>query len=175
MSVPSSRRLRALRALVLDVDGVLTDGGMYYGPDGEGLKRFDVKDGLGLRRLREAGLLLALISGEKSRIVLRRAEKLRIEEVHIGVEDKAAVFADLLRRHRVPAAETAYMGDDLNDLGPLRAAGIAVAPADAVTAVRRAAAWITRRPGGHGAVREVCDAILAARRFPLQAVPPTVR
>jgi YrbI family 3-deoxy-D-manno-octulosonate 8-phosphate phosphatase len=175
MSVPSTRRLRALRALVLDVDGVLTDGGMYYGPGGEGLKRFDVKDGLGLRRLREAGLLLALISGEKSRIVLRRAEKLRIGEVHVGVEDKSAVFADLLRRHRVAAAGTAYMGDDLNDLGPLRAAGLAVAPADAVPAVRRAAAWVTRRPGGHGAVREVCDAILAARRFPLQAVPPTVR
>ncbi len=175
MSAPSARRLRALRALVLDVDGVLTDGGMYYGLEGEGLKRFDVKDGLGLRRLREAGLLLALISGENSKIVIRRAEKLRIGEVHLGVEDKTAVFRDLLARHKLDAGDGAYMGDDLNDLGPLGAAGLSFAPADAVPEVRRAVDWVTRRPGGHAAVREVCDLILAARRISLKTAPPRVR
>jgi 3-deoxy-D-manno-octulosonate 8-phosphate phosphatase (KDO 8-P phosphatase) len=168
-------RLRALRLVALDVDGVLSDGGMYYGPDGEGLKRFDVKDGLGLRRLREAGLFLALISGENSRIVVRRAEKLRIEEVHLGVEDKAAVFLDLLARHGVEPAHAAYLGDDLNDLGPLGVAGVAGAPADAVPEVLRAAHWVSSRPGGHGAVREFCDAVLAARRIPLKPAPRRVR
>jgi YrbI family 3-deoxy-D-manno-octulosonate 8-phosphate phosphatase len=148
---------------------------MYYGPDGEGLKRFDVKDGLGLRRLREAGLLLALVSGENSRIVVRRAEKLHIEEVHLGVEDKLAVFRDLLARHGVAPGEAAYVGDDLNDLGPLGLAGVAGAPADAVPEVLREADWVSSRPGGHGAVREFCDLVLAARRIPLKAAPRRVR
>jgi 3-deoxy-D-manno-octulosonate 8-phosphate phosphatase (KDO 8-P phosphatase) len=175
MSAPSSRRLRELRALVLDVDGVLTDGGMVYGPEGEGFKRFDVKDGLGLRLLRESGLRLALISGEDSKITLRRAEKLRIEEVHLGVEDKEAAFRDLLSRHGIPAEWAAYMGDDLNDLGPLSLAGVAAAPSDAAPEVLRRVRWVTRRPGGRGAVREVCDAILAARRIPLKSRGSAVR
>jgi 3-deoxy-D-manno-octulosonate 8-phosphate phosphatase (KDO 8-P phosphatase) len=158
------RALRRLRLLALDVDGVLTDGGMYYGPSGEGLKRFDVKDGMGIRLLREAGVELALISGERSEILRRRAEKLRLRRVYMGVEDKLAVFDRLLRSLRLSPAEAAYMGDDVTDLGPLGRAGVSIAPADAVPEVRGAARWVTERRGGFGAVREVCDAILAALR-----------
>jgi 3-deoxy-D-manno-octulosonate 8-phosphate phosphatase (KDO 8-P phosphatase) len=165
-------RLRRIRALVLDVDGVLTDGGMYYGPRGEALKKFHTRDGMGLRLVREAGVRVAFITGEKTPIVLRRAEKLRVSDVFTGVEDKRSVLRRFLSSLRLRPEEAAYVGDDVNDLAALRAVGLAVAVADAVPAVRRAAHWVTTRPGGHGAVREVCDALLAARgrkRIPLKS------
>ena len=160
---PLPRLLRKLRALVLDVDGVLTDGGMYYGPSGEGLKRFNVKDGLGLRLIGEAGLLVALISGENSEILKRRAEKLRIESVFVGVEDKLRTLKDFAAARGIELGEVAYVGDDLNDLAALGAVALPIAVADAAPEVRKAAAWVTSRRGGDGAVREVCDRILAAR------------
>jgi len=157
------RRLRRLRAFVSDVDGVLTDGGLYYGPRGPALKRFDVKDGMGLRLLREAGLALALISGESGPILEARAAKLKIRDVFQGVEDKAAVLRRFLASKGVDPGECAYAGDDVNDLGPMRLAGVAFAPADAAPAARRAAHWTSSLPGGRGAAREFCDLILAAR------------
>jgi len=157
------RRLRRLRAFVSDVDGVLTDGALYYGPRGPALKRFDVKDGMGLRLLREAGLALALISGETGPIVEARAAKLRITDVFQGVEDKAAVLRRFLKSKGIAPDECAYAGDDVNDLGPMALAGVAFAPADAVPAARRAAHWTSSLPGGRGAAREFCDLILAAR------------
>jgi 3-deoxy-D-manno-octulosonate 8-phosphate phosphatase (KDO 8-P phosphatase) len=158
-----SRLLQKLRALVLDVDGVLTDGGMYYGPTGEGLKRFNVKDGLGLRLIGDAGIEVALISGENSEILKRRAEKLRIENVFVGVEDKLRTLKEFTDSRRIALQEVAYVGDDLNDLPALQAVALPIAVADAVPQVRKAAAWVTTRRGGDGAVREVCDRILAAR------------
>jgi len=155
--------LRKIRALVLDVDGVLTDGGMYYGPAGEGLKRFNVKDGLGLRLIGEAGVEVALISGENSEILKRRAEKLKIENVFVGVEDKLATLKEFLAPRKIGLDEVAYVGDDLNDLGVLGAVGLPIAVSDAVAQVRKAATWITTRRGGDGAVREVCDLLLSAR------------
>jgi len=160
---PLPRLLKKLRALVLDVDGVLTDGGMYYGPSGEGLKRFNVKDGLGLRLIGEAGLLVALISGENSEILKRRAEKLKIENVFVGVEDKLQTLKDFAAAQAIALGEVAYVGDDLNDLAVLGAVALPIAVADAAPEVRKAAAWVTSRRGGEGAVREVCDRILAAR------------
>ena len=161
-SIPP-KLLRKIRALVLDVDGVLTDGGMYYGPTGEGLKRFNVKDGLGLRRIREAGIDIALISGENSEIVKRRAEKLKIENVFVGVEDKLQTLKDFLGSRSIGLDEVAYVGDDLNDLEALHAVGLPIAVFDAVAPVRKAARWVTSRRGGDGAVREVCDLLLGAR------------
>ncbi len=160
---PLPRLLKKLRALVLDVDGVLTDGGMYYGPSGEGLKRFNVKDGLGLRLIGEAGLIVALISGENSEILKRRAEKLKIENVFVGVEDKLRTLKDFAAARDIALGEVAYVGDDLNDLAVLGAVALPIAVADAAPEVRKAAVWVTSRRGGEGAVREVCDRILAAR------------
>ena len=157
------RRLRRLRALACDVDGVLTDGGLYYGPRGPALKRFDVKDGMGLRRVREAGLDLVWISGESGPILRRRAEKLGVRDLFMGVEDKRAVLARWLARRGIPPEQAAYVGDDVNDLGCFDLVGLSFAPSDAVPAVRRAAHWISSRPGGAGAVREICDLILSAR------------
>jgi YrbI family 3-deoxy-D-manno-octulosonate 8-phosphate phosphatase len=155
--------LKRVRALVLDVDGVLTDGGMYYGPGGEGLKRFNVKDGMGLRLVLEAGIAVALISGEASEILKRRAEKLRIADVFIGVEDKLKTLEGFLAARKIAFEDTAYVGDDVNDLAAMGKVGLPVAVADAVPQVLKAARWITSRRGGDAAVREVCDAILAAR------------
>jgi 3-deoxy-D-manno-octulosonate 8-phosphate phosphatase (KDO 8-P phosphatase) len=163
MAAPAPKLLKKIRALALDVDGVLTDGGMYYGPGGEGLKRFNVKDGLGLRLMLEAGIAIALISGENSEILRRRAEKLKIADIFVGVEDKLKTLEDFLAARKIGLEETAYVGDDLNDLPPMGKVALPVAVADAVPQVRKAAKWITTRRGGEAAVREVCDAILAAR------------
>ena len=163
MALPPPRLLKKIRALILDVDGVLTDGGMYYGPGGEGLKRFNVKDGMGLRLVLEAGIAVALISGENSEILRRRAEKLKIADIFVGIEDKLATMESFLAARKIGVDEAAYVGDDVNDLPPMRKAGLPVAVADAVPEVRKAAKWVTSRRGGDAAVREVCDAILGAR------------
>jgi len=154
----------AVRALVTDVDGVLTDGGIYYTEHGDEVKRFDVRDGQGLVSLREAGVLTALVTRRQSAIVARRARELGITEVHQDVTDKGAAIAGLIERHALTAAGICYVGDDLGDLPAMRAVGLAVAVADAVSEVRRAAGYVTRARAGHGAIREICDLILAARR-----------
>ena len=163
MALPPPRLLKKIRALILDVDGVLTDGGMYYGPGGEGLKRFNVKDGMGLRLVIDAGIAVALISGENSEILRRRAEKLKIADVFVGVEDKLQTLEGFLSSKKISLAEAAYVGDDVNDLPPMGKVGLPVAVADAVPEVRKAAKWVTTRRGGDAAVREVCDAILSVR------------
>ncbi len=163
MSRPSPKVLQRVRALVLDVDGVLTDGGMYYGPGGEGLKRFNVKDGMGLGLVIEAGIAVALISGENSEILRRRAEKIKIADILVGVEDKLKTLEGFLASRKISLAEAAYVGDDVNDLPPMGKVGLPVAVADAVPEVRKAAKWVTTRRGGDAAVREVCDAILSVR------------
>jgi 3-deoxy-D-manno-octulosonate 8-phosphate phosphatase (KDO 8-P phosphatase) len=150
--------------LIVDVDGVLTDGGLYYGDRGEALKRFDVRDGQGLVLLREAGLLVAIVTRKQSAMVSRRAQDLGIAEVHQDVVDKAAAVKDLLARHRLTSAQACYVGDDVGDLPALAAVGLPVAVADAVAEVRRAAAYVTRAKPGHGAVREICNLILVAHR-----------
>jgi YrbI family 3-deoxy-D-manno-octulosonate 8-phosphate phosphatase len=165
---PAARRSRwaRIRALVTDVDGVLTDGGLYYAENGDELKRFDVRDGQGLVMLREAGLLTAIVTRKQTTIVTRRARDLGIAEVHQHVTDKAAAITDLLARHGLAPAEVCYVGDDVGDLPAMRLVGVSVAVADAVPEVRRAATHVTRAGGGRGAVREVCALILAARATP---------
>jgi YrbI family 3-deoxy-D-manno-octulosonate 8-phosphate phosphatase len=164
MSQARRPRWGTIRALVTDVDGVLTDGGIYYTEHGDELKRFDVRDGQGLVSLREAGVLTAIVTRRQSAIVARRARELGIAEVHQDVTDKGAVITGLVARHALTAASICYVGDDLGDLPAMRAVGLPVAVADAVSEVRRAAAYVTRARPGHGAIREICDLILAARR-----------
>lgn len=147
----------------MDVDGVLTDGGMYYAETGDELKKFNTRDGQGLALLREAGLLTAIVTRERTEIVTRRAAKLRISEVHQGVLDKLAVVKDLLARHGIAPEDACYIGDDIGDLDVLRFVGLPVAVRDAMRSVRDAARLVTRTRGGEGAVREVCELILAAR------------
>ena len=152
-----------MRLLCVDVDGVLTDAGMYYGSDGEVLKKFNTRDGLGLARVREAGIAVAIISGEDSAIVHARAAKLKIDEVFSGVANKRVVIDELCVRKNLELDEVAFIGDDLNDLPALECVGLACAVADAAEPVKAVAHYVTQRRGGDGAVREVCEFIIAAK------------
>jgi 3-deoxy-D-manno-octulosonate 8-phosphate phosphatase (KDO 8-P phosphatase) len=149
---------------VLDVDGVLTDGGLHYGPSGEEAKRFHVQDGLAMVAAQRAGLTIAIISGRASAAVSRRMAELGITEVHQGVDDKAAVLDALMARLGLGFLDVAVMGDDLTDLPLMRRAGLALAPPNAVAETRKAAHWLSRRRGGDGAVRDAIELLLKARK-----------
>jgi 3-deoxy-D-manno-octulosonate 8-phosphate phosphatase (KDO 8-P phosphatase) len=156
--------LQSIRLLVLDVDGVLTDGRLRYGPYGERDKVFHVRDGHGIKALRAAGIEVGVISGRRSAAVQRRCRELGIEHLLQGVQDKGAAFSSLIARLGVAAPECACVGDDVPDLPLMRQVGLAVAVADAHVSALAAAHRRTRAAGGCGAVREVCDWLLAARR-----------
>jgi 3-deoxy-D-manno-octulosonate 8-phosphate phosphatase (KDO 8-P phosphatase) len=152
-----------IRLLILDVDGVLTDGRLYFGPRGEALKVFDVRDGYGIVQLQRAGVTVAVISGRRSPMVVVRCRELGLRYVQQGVADKLGVFARLCARLKLTPAACACVGDDLPDLPLMRAATLSFAVADAHSEVRRSADIVTRAAGGRGAVREVCDYLLALR------------
>jgi len=154
----------SIRAVALDVDGVLTDGGFWWGPSGEEFKRFSFADVMGVSLARKAGLVVALVSGEDSPLVDRYAAKLGIDDVVKNCKDKAAALRAIAERHGLRAEDICFMGDDVNDLGAMRFAGVAAAPADARPAVLAEADFVTASRGGNGAVRELIEAILAARR-----------
>ncbi len=154
-----------IRLLVLDVDGVLTDGRLYFGPQGEALKVFHVRDGAGLKQLAAAGIAVAVISGRRSQMTSRRCRELGVRHVMQGVQDKLAAFRRLCARLDLTAAACACIGDDTPDVPLMREAGLAFAVADAHPQARSAAHIVTALPGGKGAVREVCDYLLAARRI----------
>jgi 3-deoxy-D-manno-octulosonate 8-phosphate phosphatase (KDO 8-P phosphatase) len=156
--------LSQIRLLVLDVDGVLTDGRLRYGPGGESEKIFHVRDGFGIKAVIAAGICVAVISGRNSAAVTRRCEELGIHHVHQGIEDKAPVLQQLLSSLGIPAGLCACVGDDVPDLPLMNQAGLAICVADAHPSARAFAHRRTRLPGGAGAVREVCDWLLAARR-----------
>ncbi|MGD8240215.1 MAG: HAD-IIIA family hydrolase [Armatimonadota bacterium] len=157
------QKLAQIKVLMMDVDGVLTDRGLYYGPEGLEMKRFDVRDGLGIVRAQEAGIQVALITGDDTPITTARAARLGIELVLQGVEDKAGAATELMGELGVSAEEVAFVGDDETDLAAFGEVGLKVAVGDAAESLKAAADVLTEHPGGRGAVREVCDAILAAR------------
>ena len=153
----------AIRLLVLDVDGVLTDGRLYFGARGEVMKAFHVRDGHGIKQLQQAGVAVAVISGRRSAAVMRRCRELGIRHLIQGVEDKLAAFRGLTMRLKVQPAQCACIGDDVPDLPLMRTVGLSFAVCDAHPSARRAADRRTQLPGGCGAVREVCDLLLRAR------------
>ncbi len=156
-------RAKPLRLLLLDVDGVLTDGRLYYGPQGEAMKVFDVRDGHGIRMLMKNGVEVALLSARTSDIVTARARELGIARVLQGRSDKASAFAALLADVALTSDDSGYMGDDLPDLPVMRTAGFAATVADACDAAKSAAHWITPQPGGRGAVRTLAEFVLRAK------------
>ena len=153
-------RARAIRLLLLDVDGVLTDGRLYYGPEGELMKAFDVKDGHGIVLLRDH-VALGVISGRPG-LARKRLEELRFRHLVFAQRDKLVGYAELAHLG-IPDEEVAYMGDDVNDLGLLARVGLSACPADAHPRVRAAVHLVTGSPGGRGAVRELCDLILESK------------
>jgi 3-deoxy-D-manno-octulosonate 8-phosphate phosphatase (KDO 8-P phosphatase) len=156
-------KARRIRMVVLDVDGVLTDGGLYYTAEGHEIKRFHAHDGYGIARGREAGLTFAIISGRSTPIVDARAQVLRIDEVVQGVEDKVSAMRSIQARHGLADEEIAFIGDDLFDIPLLKIVGLSAAPKNALPPVKRLVDYVTRTAGGEGAAREFIDFILARR------------
>jgi len=158
------QRASHIRLLITDVDGVLTDNGVYYSDKGEELKRFSIRDGMGVERLRNlAGIETGIITGEKSGSVSRRAEKLQITELHLGVNDKLQKLNEVLERKNFKPDEIAFIGDDINDFEIMNRAGIAACPADAMEIIKTIAQFICLNRGGHGAFREFAEWLIAAR------------
>lgn len=156
-------RATKIRLMAFDVDGILTDGTLWYSRHGEVVKGFHVLDGHGLRLLKESGILVALITGRQGPIVDRRAAELGIDIIHQGVRDKAQVLAQLGHEYGFDMEQIGYMGDDLIDLPALQRAGLAASVPNAPAYITQAAHWVSERPGGQGAARECCDLILAAQ------------
>ncbi len=156
-------RAQNIRLLILDVDGVLTDGRLYFDAKGEALKVFHVRDGHGIKLAQRAGIEVALVSGRRSDPTYHRAKELGISRFHEGVRDKVAVLEEIMAAMQIEATQVAAVGDDLVDLPLMSRVGLAVAVADAVPEVLAAAHWLTANPGGRGAVREVCDLLLKAQ------------
>lgn len=165
-------RARVVRLMIFDVDGVLTDGTLYYGPDGEALKVFNILDGHGLKMLGASGVRTAILSGRRSPTVERRAAELGIEIVLQGIDDKRAAFDTLVARLGIATAQCGFMGDDLPDLPVLSRCGFAVSVPNAPDAVRSRVHYVTRVAGGRGAAREICEFIMEAQGTLAAALAP---
>jgi 3-deoxy-D-manno-octulosonate 8-phosphate phosphatase (KDO 8-P phosphatase) len=158
-----TERLQAIKAVILDVDGVLTDGGIYYDPTGREIKRFHVADGLGIELLRLAGFRVVIVSGRVSEALTRRAAELKVTDCYQGVRDKKSHLEKLRQQWQMKVEELLYVGDDLNDLPAFEAVGVRVAVANADAMLKAQAHYVTKATGGNGAVREVCEWLLKAR------------
>ena len=157
------KQLRRIKLLVLDVDGVLTDGGLWFDDNGQLIKRFDVRDGLGIRLLQQAGIEIAFLSGGHGGATEVRARQLGIQHCLVGIKDKPEALLRLQQQLGNAMAETAFVGDDLNDLAVRPVCGLLIAPADACAPVRRRAHAVLQNKGGHGAIRELAERILQTR------------
>lgn len=160
--VPCSK-LAKLKLVCFDVDGVMTDGGLYYGPDGQVMLRFHVADGMGLKRLMAAGIHVCIISQSDNRIIASRAKALGITHCYLGVDEKLKIVKQLTQKLRISIDEVGHIADDVNDLSLLREVGVTVTVPAGVREVKNTVQFVTTNQGGNGAVREFCEAILDSR------------
>ena len=152
--------MNQIKMLVMDVDGTLTDGKIYYGNDGEVFKAFDVRDGYRLITCEQYGIITAIITGKSSRIVEGRAKDLKIREVYQGVSNKLEVLKTLTEKYGISFEQVAYIGDDVNDMECMSVCGFSACPADAMEEVKQCVDYVCKNIGGHGAVREIVDKII---------------
>ncbi len=153
-------KLKKIKLFAMDVDGVLTDAGAYYSEDGIELKKFNIRDGMGMVLLRKAGYKVAIVTTENTKIVEKRSERLQVDDLHQGVFKKTDAIEKLLQKYSLTWEEIAFIGDDINDIPVLKKVGFAAAPANATALNKKIADYVTKADGGHGAVREVCDLML---------------
>ena len=156
-------RSKLISLIAFDIDGVMTDGGLYFSDSGEEFKRFNSLDGHGIKMLKASGVQVAIITGRTSQCVTKRAENLGIEHVYQGVERKLEAMVDLLDKLKLSRDVTAYMGDDVVDLTVMRHVGLSISVPDSPQIVREHSDYVTQRRGGHGAVREACELIMSAQ------------
>jgi|SRR6478672_5373599 len=172
MDEKTTARAARVRLMIFDVDGILTDGSLHYGPEGEVMKTFNVLDGHGIKLLQQAGVAAAIISARASPIVARRAKDLGIRHLYQGVHDKRAAFEELLAQTGCPMEECGFVGDDVIDLPILTRVGFAASVPNGHAEVRARAHYVTLAPGGRGAARELCDLILKAQHKYEAALAP---
>lgn len=156
-------RAKKIKVVIFDVDGVMTDGGLTIGDDGQEYKTFNTQDGLGMKLLRQSGVQMAIITGRTSKVVTQRAESTGVMHFYQGVDDKLKAFNDLLKKMNIGADEAAFMGDDVVDMPPMLRCGLAIAVPAAPDAVKQRAHYVTQKMGGNGAVREACELIMQAQ------------
>jgi 3-deoxy-D-manno-octulosonate 8-phosphate phosphatase (KDO 8-P phosphatase) len=156
-------KARQIKLVLTDCDGVLTDGGVYYGETGEVFKRFNIRDGMGVERLRAVGVETGIVTGERSPSVQHRADKLKITELHLGIKDKAPLLGEILARTGLTAEQVAFIGDDTNDVAILGLVGLAACPGDATIFAREAADYRCEAKGGQGAFRELAELIISCQ------------
>lgn len=164
LNVTLMSRLRKIKLLVLDVDGVLTDAGMYYGEGGEELKKFNTRDGKGIELIRNAGIKTAFITSEHTMLVERRAKNLKIDFIFRGVSDKVEVLKRLMADNSMAPGDVVYIGDDVNDVDAMKEVGFSATPADGARANKAIATYVCKTKGGQGCVREICDLLVEARK-----------
>lgn len=158
------QRAKKIKLVISDSDGVLTDTGVYYSERGEEMKRFSIRDGMGVERLRNiCGIESGIITGELSGSVKKRAEKLRIDEIHLGIKDKKKTLDEIIECRKISLENVAYIGDDTNDIEVLKIVGLSACPADAVIQIKLIVNYITESKGGNGAFRDLAELIIAAR------------
>jgi len=160
---PVHSRFKKIKLLLLDVDGVMTDGGVYFSETGDEEKKFNIQDGYGIVKLQRSGVMAGIITGRVSKLVQRRANELGIQEVYQNLENKLDAYQQIKQKLNLSDSEIAYIGDDEPDLSIIGRVAFSAAPSDAVTAVKKSVHYVCKRKGGEGAVREVVDLILAGR------------
>ena len=167
--------LKRIRLFATDVDGVLTDAGMYYSESGEELKKFNTRDGMGIKLLQRAGIITAIVTQERTKLVARRGEKLMIPEVHQGIMDKLTLVREMVERLGLAMEEVAYIGDDVNDVATLKAVGFSATPADGMPQAVAVVDYVCAKKGGEGAVREIIEMILGAQHKSVNAIGGKIR
>ncbi len=162
--------LKRIRLFATDVDGVLTDAGMYYSESGDEMKKFNTRDGMGIKLLQRAGIITAIVTQERTKLVAWRGEKLTIPEVHQGIMDKLSLVRDMAERHGLSMEQVAYIGDDVNDVSTLKAVGFSATPADGMPQAVAVVDYVCDKKGGEGAVREIIEMILHAQDKSVNAI-----
>ena len=165
-------RAKAIKLVIFDVDGVMTDGGLTIGDDGQEYKTFNTQDGLGMKLLKASGVQMAIITGRTSNVVKQRSESTGVAHFYQGVDDKLVAYLDLIAKLNMTPEQTAFMGDDVVDLPPMLRCGLAISVPAAPESVKQRAHYVTKKAGGHGAVRELCELIMQAQgTFEAQMAP----
>jgi len=168
------QRAERIKLVLTDVDGVLTDGGVWYGAEGEVMKKFNIRDGMGVERLQAAGIEVGFITGESSPSVSRRAQKLKVTRVYLEAKQKKEVIESIVANESIGLSEIAYIGDDVNDLEAMKIVGLAAAPVDASVEVRDVAHYVCRSAGGEGAFREFAEILIETRLKEDESTPVSV-
>lgn len=151
---------KKIKVFIMDCDGVLTDAGMYYSDTGIELKKFNTRDGMAIRKLKEEDIITGIITGENTKIVEKRAKKLNLDFVYLGIENKISVLEDVCKKYNVNKENILYVGDDINDLEIMQTVGISCCPSDACNKIKQISSYVCKAKGGYGVVREIVDSFL---------------